>query len=74
MICEALGAIGSLQPETLMVLLGDILKLLNELSAITNPTSQQIDTKVLLCTLVFQTLSGYQWNSATTGRELQFHL
>ncbi|KAI4458261.1 c1orf73 protein [Holotrichia oblita] len=61
-ICEALGAIGSLQPDTLLPLTDDILKFLIDLSAIKQPTQQQILTKVMLCTLVFQSLCGYQWN------------
>ncbi|XP_025830682.1 integrator complex subunit 7 [Agrilus planipennis] len=64
-ICETLGAIGSLQPESLLPLLGNILKLLSELSEISSPTDQQIQTKVILCTLVFQSLCGFQWDTET---------
>lgn len=64
-ICEALGAIGGLQPETLLPLLGDILKLLSEMSSLKEITKQQSHTSVMLCTLVFQTLCGYQWNKLT---------
>lgn len=65
MVCEALGAISSLQPEALMSQLTEIISLLNELSLISNPNAQQTHTKVLLCTLIFQTLSGYKWNAET---------
>ena len=64
-ICEALGAIGGLQPETLLPLLGDVLRLLTELSDVVEPTAQQALTKVMLCTLMFQSMSGYRWNKET---------
>lgn len=64
-LCEALGAISSLQPQALMSQLGEVLNLLTELSSTPEPTSQQTHTKVMLCTLVFQTLAGYKWNSET---------
>lgn len=38
---------------------------MTELSSIVRPTAQQTHTKVMLCTLVFQTLSGYKWNQDT---------
>ncbi|KAK5650389.1 hypothetical protein RI129_001418 [Pyrocoelia pectoralis] len=64
-VCEALGAIGGLQPETLLPLLPDILAILTELSVIDVHTDFQIHAQVLLCTLLFQTLCGYQWNVET---------
>lgn len=65
LICEALGAIGSLQPEALMAQLLPILSLLNDLSIGTDSSTQHTNTKVMLCTLVFQTLCGYKWNNET---------
>ncbi|KAG5874925.1 hypothetical protein JTB14_019593 [Gonioctena quinquepunctata] len=64
-VCEALGAIGSLKPETLLPLVETILNLLTALSEVTNPTQHQTHTKTMLCTLIFQTLSGYKWNDVT---------
>ncbi|KRT83554.1 hypothetical protein AMK59_3241, partial [Oryctes borbonicus] len=61
-ICEALGAIGSLQPDTLLPLIDDTLKFLTDLSQLNQPTQQQIITKIMLCTLIFQSLCGHQWN------------
>ncbi|KAF5295112.1 hypothetical protein FQA39_LY13263 [Lamprigera yunnana] len=66
LVCEALGAVGGLKPETLLPLLSDILTILNELSGIENLTSLQMHTQVMLCTLVFQALCSYQWNSEVT--------
>lgn len=63
LVCEALGAIASLQPDALLNLLGSILKLLNDLVTVDNPSTQQTQTRVLLCTLIFQTLAGYEWNA-----------
>ncbi|KYM93935.1 Integrator complex subunit 7 [Cyphomyrmex costatus] len=55
-LCEALGAIGSLGENTLLPLLPDILIKLKQTS--------HVHTKVMLCTLVFQTVAGgYEWNS-----------
>ncbi|XP_017781296.1 PREDICTED: integrator complex subunit 7 [Nicrophorus vespilloides] len=65
-ICEALGAIGSLDADTLLPLLRDIVQLLVQISAIANPSRQQTTIAVMLCTLVFQTLSGYNWNQEVT--------
>lgn len=65
LICEALGAIGSLQPHALMAQLLPILALLNDLSKGTDSSTQHTNTKVMLCTLVFQTLCGYKWNNDT---------
>ncbi|XP_044761796.1 integrator complex subunit 7 [Coccinella septempunctata] len=64
-ICETLGAIGGLKADTLLPLVNDILSLLHALADVKNPTSQQIHTKTMLCTLIFQTLSGYTWNEQT---------
>ncbi|KYQ49464.1 Integrator complex subunit 7 [Trachymyrmex zeteki] len=55
-LCEALGAIGSLGENTLLPLLPDILVKLKQTS--------HVHTKVMLCTLLFQTVAGgYEWNS-----------
>ncbi|KAG5337742.1 INT7 protein, partial [Acromyrmex heyeri] len=55
-LCEALGAIGSLGENTLLPLLPDILIKLKQTS--------HVHTKVMLCTLLFQTVAGgYEWNS-----------
>lgn len=62
LICEALGAIGSLQPTALLTQLNPILTLLNNFSHGADSSTQHTNTKVMLCTLVFQTLCGYQWN------------
>ncbi|KAK4882914.1 hypothetical protein RN001_006233 [Aquatica leii] len=67
LVCEALGAIGGLQPETLIPLLPDVLGILNELAGVENLSSLQIQTQVMLCTLLFQTLCGYEWNYETKG-------
>ncbi|XP_045470369.1 integrator complex subunit 7 [Harmonia axyridis] len=64
-LCETLGAIGGLKSDALLTLVSDILSLLHALADIQNPTSQQIQTKIMLCTLIFQTLSGYTWNKDT---------
>jgi integrator complex subunit 7 len=64
-ICETLGAIGGLKPDTLLSLLVNILNLLRALSEIESPTAQQIRIKIMLCTLVFQTMSDYTWNAET---------
>lgn len=64
-ICETLGAIGSLQSDTLLPLIDTILDLLRSLSEIPNCTKQQRLIKTMLCTLIFQTLSGYAWNEHT---------
>lgn len=60
-----MGAIGGLKPETLLPQLQTILKLLGSLKEIDNPTDVQTNTKVMLCTLLFQLLSGYKWNEET---------
>ncbi|CAH2002514.1 unnamed protein product [Acanthoscelides obtectus] len=64
-ICEALGAIGSLRSETLLPLIDTILTLLTALADIPNASQLQTRTKTMLCTLIFQTLSGYNWNEPT---------
>ncbi|XP_044259605.1 integrator complex subunit 7 [Tribolium madens] len=64
-ICETLGAIGGLKPDTLLSLLANILSLLRALSEIDSPTNQQTRIKIMLCTLVFQSLSDYTWNEET---------
>lgn len=60
-----MGAIGGLRPDTLLPLLPNILKLSSQLSEVKELTSLQINTQVMLSTLVFQTLSNYQWNNET---------
>lgn len=59
-ICEALGAIGGLQPQTLVPLFPDILRKLTELSNVKELTIEQNQLKVMMCTLIFQTLSIYE--------------
>ncbi|KAF3428119.1 hypothetical protein E2986_06240 [Frieseomelitta varia] len=55
-LCEALGAIGSLGENTLLPLLPDILTKLKQ--------TVHVHTKVMLCTLLFQMVTGgYEWNS-----------
>ncbi|EFN86907.1 Integrator complex subunit 7 [Harpegnathos saltator] len=55
-LCEALGAIGSLGQNVLFSLLPDILIKLKQIS--------HVHTKVMLCTLLFQMVAeGYEWNS-----------
>ncbi|KOX73792.1 Integrator complex subunit 7 [Melipona quadrifasciata] len=55
-LCEALGAIGSLGENTLLPLLPDILTKLKQ--------TAHVHTKVMLCTLLFQMVTGgYEWNS-----------
>ncbi|XP_012264224.2 integrator complex subunit 7 [Athalia rosae] len=54
-LCEALGAIGSLGENALLPLLPDILSKIQQ--------SSHVHTKVMLCTLLFQTVAGgYEWN------------
>nr|XP_023026136.1 integrator complex subunit 7 [Leptinotarsa decemlineata] len=62
---KLVGAIGSLKPETVLPLVDPILNLLTALSEVPNPTQHQTHTKTMLCTLIFQTLSGYKWNEVT---------
>ncbi|CAH1119366.1 unnamed protein product [Phaedon cochleariae] len=64
-VCEALGAIGSLRPQTILPLVENIINLLMALSEIADPTAHQSHTKTMLCTLIFQTLSGYKWTDQT---------
>ncbi|CAG9772925.1 unnamed protein product [Ceutorhynchus assimilis] len=62
-ICEALGAIGSLKCETLLPQLETILGLLSSIRTEPNPKQSQTSTKIMLCTLIFQMLSGSKWNT-----------
>ncbi|CAH0553711.1 unnamed protein product [Brassicogethes aeneus] len=64
-ICETLGAIAGLKPETLLPLVDSILSLIAALTQIQSPTANQTRTKIMLCTLIFQTLCGYYWNEQT---------
>ncbi|KAJ8921543.1 hypothetical protein NQ315_003163 [Exocentrus adspersus] len=64
-ICEALGAIGGLKPETLLPLVDTVLSLLTAHAQLPDTTPLQTRTKTMLCTLIFQTLSGYKWNEST---------
>lgn len=64
-ICEALGAIGGLKPETLLPQINTILGLLGSINAIDNPTELHTRTKIMLCSLIFQMISGYKWNEQT---------
>ncbi|XP_057654555.1 integrator complex subunit 7 [Diorhabda carinulata] len=64
-ICETLGAIGSLRPETLVPLIDTIINILTALNEIREPTQLQTQTKTMLCTLMFQTLCGHKWNEDT---------
>lgn len=59
-VCEALGAIGGFQPRTLVPLFPDILHKLTELSNCGELTSEQNQVKVMMCTLIFQSLSIYE--------------
>jgi integrator complex subunit 7 len=55
-LCEALGAIGSLGENILLPLLPDILVKLKK--------TPHTHTKVMLCTLLFQMVAGgYEWNA-----------
>ncbi|XP_067013341.2 integrator complex subunit 7 [Anabrus simplex] len=63
LLCEALGAIGGLKGGALLILLPDILRKLHSLAAIKKPNTEQTHTKVMLCTLVFQTMAGYEWSN-----------
>ncbi|XP_066147671.1 integrator complex subunit 7 isoform X2 [Euwallacea fornicatus] len=64
-ICEALGAIGGLKPESLLPQLQTVINLLNSISKLEHPSKTQISTKIMLCTLIFQLLSCFQWNEET---------
>ncbi|XP_044738328.1 integrator complex subunit 7 [Chrysoperla carnea] len=77
LLCEALGAIGSIQPDKLLNLLPDFCLKLSELSSQNNNSNNSTtatikaddDTinkiKVMLCTLVFQAISEYEWDIKT---------
>ncbi|KAK0170394.1 hypothetical protein PV328_010962 [Microctonus aethiopoides] len=55
-LCEALGAIGSVGDNVLLPLLPDILEKLRQ--------TTDANTKVMLCTLLFQMVAGgYEWNN-----------
>ncbi|GLV38008.1 deflated [Carabus blaptoides fortunei] len=60
-LCEALGAISSVQPQTLIPFFPDFLRKLKDLSALASPSASDIQTKVMMCTVMFQTLSIYEW-------------
>lgn len=70
LVCECLGAIGSIKPATLLPLLETILNLLTTLSTVQNPTDLQTHTKIMLSTLIFQTLCDYNWNEITLNTML----
>lgn len=61
LLCETLGAIGSLQPQSLIPFFPDFLQKLRDLSKLQNPSPAQTQTKVMMCTIIFQTLSIYEW-------------
>lgn len=71
MICEALGAIGSIQSEALLSILDTVINLLLGLTELPNPTQTQVHTKTMLCTLIFQMLAGYKWNEQTNNTILK---
>ncbi|XP_063222620.1 integrator complex subunit 7 [Bacillus rossius redtenbacheri] len=56
LLCEALGAIGGHNSEALHPLLPYILDKLRA------PDTLQLHTKVMLCTLVFQSFAGHEWS------------
>ncbi|XP_060527172.1 integrator complex subunit 7 isoform X1 [Cylas formicarius] len=58
-VCEALGAIGSLEPETLLPLMDVTLRLLTAAGSLSDDV--QTRTKIMLCTLLFQMMSGRGW-------------
>ncbi|XP_046685946.1 integrator complex subunit 7-like, partial [Homalodisca vitripennis] len=60
LLCEALGAIGGMQQHATQAFLPHLLKKLGQLSS--SPSGPE-DTKVMLCTLVFQCVSAAQWKS-----------
>ncbi|XP_063990575.1 integrator complex subunit 7 [Diachasmimorpha longicaudata] len=54
-LCEALGAIGSFGDNVLLPLLPDVLEKIKQ--------PLDVDTRVMLCTILFQTVAGgYEWN------------
>lgn len=64
-MCEALGAIGSIKSEALLLVLDRVVNLLLGLTELQNPSQVQIRTKTMLCTLIFQMLAGYKWREET---------
>lgn len=66
-VCECLGAIGSINPTALLPLLDKILDLLTALSNVRKPSDLQTRTNIMFATLVFQTLCDYKWNERTTN-------
>lgn len=60
-ICESLEAIGSIEPQSLIAFFPDFLAKLEELNELPNPSVTQTQTKVMMCTIIFQTLSIYDW-------------
>lgn len=66
-ICEALGAIGSIRSEALLSIVDTVINLLLGLTELTSPSEVQIHTKTMLCTLIFQMLAGYKWNEQTNN-------
>lgn len=57
LICEAIAAFGGILPGTLQPFLPVFIKQLTDLNKNKNPES--IATKVLLCTVIFQAIAGY---------------
>ncbi|XP_050311568.1 integrator complex subunit 7 [Anthonomus grandis grandis] len=66
-ICEALGAVASLKPEALLPHLPSICTILVSITQEQYPTKIQSSTKIMMCTLIFQMMSGYKWNDQAQG-------
>jgi hypothetical protein len=58
LICEAIAAFGGILPGTLLPFLPVFIKQLTNLNK--NKNHESIATKVLLCTVIFQAVAGYE--------------
>ncbi|XP_073994843.1 integrator complex subunit 7 [Rhodnius prolixus] len=59
-LCEALGGIGGLEPHCLDPYIPEIIDKLNKIA--TSSSSYDKKTKVMLCTLIFQTVQPSDWD------------
>ncbi|XP_014282117.1 integrator complex subunit 7 [Halyomorpha halys] len=60
LLCQALGGIGSLEPGVLEPYLCDLTKKIQEICI--SSISDHISTKVMLCTIIFQTVRPSNWD------------
>ncbi|KAL1131667.1 hypothetical protein AAG570_011280, partial [Ranatra chinensis] len=63
MLCEALGGIGGLEPRILEAYMPEIT---NKIKELCNSTSDaHVNSKVMLCTLIFQAIQPKEWSDIT---------